>query len=205
MEIKELLKKFWHLLWKDNSWKGWLFSIVFLFVFIKFIFFPGLSLATGSSLPMAIVESCSMYHQGNIFSDYDQWWKDHNQKYNEYEIDKNSFENFKFKNGFNKGDILLIVKATPEKLKVGDVIIFNGGRQNPLIHRIIKIKNENGEYTFSTMGDNNNGQLVVEQNIKTEQLVGKAVFKLAPYLGWGKLIFFEPLRPESERGFCKAN
>ena len=205
MKPKEIFNKFWHLLWKDNSWKGWIFSIIFLFVFIKFIFFPGLSLATGSSLPMAIVESCSMYHQGNIFSDYDQWWKDHNQKYNEYEIDKDSFENFKFKNGFNKGDILLIVKATPEKLKVGDVIIFNGGRQNPLIHRIIEIKNENGEYTFSTMGDNNNGQLVVEQNIKTEQLVGKAVFKLAPYLGWGKLIFFEPLRPESERGFCKAN
>ena len=118
---------------------------------------------------------------------------------------KSQTDDFILRKGFNKGDILFIIKAKPEKLKVGDVIIFDGGRQNPLIHRIIKIEETEGTYTFSTMGDNNNGQLDVEKSISKEQLVGKAVFKLAPYVGWGKLIFYENSRPESERGFCDIN
>lgn len=204
---KNAWKKFWFLLWKDNSLKGWIFSIIFLFIFIKFIFFPVLSLLTGTSLPLAIVESCSMYHKGNLFSDYGQWWQGHSSKYTPYDINKQEFADFVFKNGFNKGDILFIVGADPEKLEIGDVIIFEGGRQNPLIHRIMEIKNEpeSGGKVFSTMGDNNNGQLEAEKNIREEQLIGKAVFKLAPYLGWVKLIFFEGSRPESERGFCSEN
>ena len=205
MKLKELLKKFWHLLWKDNTWKGWVFSIIVLFIFIKLIFFPGLSLVTGTKLPLAIVESCSMYHQGNLLSNFDAWWENHEPKYIPYEISKEEFKSLIFKNGFNKGDILFIVKANPEKLKVGDVIIFEAGAQNPIIHRIIEIKKENNEYIFSTMGDNNNGQLVVEKEIKSSQLIGKASLKLAPYLGWVKLIFFEPVRPPQERGFCKEN
>jgi len=203
--IKKYLDKFWYLLWKDNTWKGWIFSIIILFIFIKLIFFPVLSLLTGTSLPLAIVESCSMYHDGNLLSDYDTWWQEHETKYNSFDIDKKTFENFIFKNGFNKGDILFVTGANPEKIKIGDVIIFNAGRQNPLIHRVIDIKKENGEYVFSTIGDNNNGQLSIEKEIKQEQLIGKASFKLAPYLGWAKLIFFEGVRPQSERGFCDEN
>jgi translation elongation factor EF-1alpha len=41
--------------------------------------------------------------------------------------------------GFNKGDILLIIRANPEKLKVGDIIIFNAEQTNPVIHRIVSI------------------------------------------------------------------
>jgi len=52
------------------------------------------------------------------------------------------------------------------------------------------------------MGDNNNGQLSIEKEINQEQLVGKAFFRITPSLGWGKLIFYESVRPESERGFC---
>ncbi len=203
--IKKYWNKFWHLLWKDNTWKGWIFSVVVLFIFIKLIFFPVLSLVTGTSLPLAIVESCSMYHDGNLFSDYDEWWQKHESKYKLNQIDKEEFKNFIFKNGFNKGDILFIIKANPEKLKIGDIIIFDAGKQNPLIHRIIEIKYENNKYLFSTIGDNNNGQLNIEKEIKQEQLIGKAVFKLAPYAGWGKLIFFEWARPSSERGFCQEN
>jgi hypothetical protein len=204
-KIKEYWKKFWFLLWKDNSWKGWLFSIGFLFVFIKFIFFPGLSLITGTQLPLAIVESCSMYHDGNILGSYDAWWNRHDSKYQEFNIDKEQFKDFKFKKGFNKGDILFIVGTKPENIKIGDVIIFNGGTANPIIHRVIEIKQENGGYYFSTIGDNNNGQLSIEKDVPQTKIVGKAVFKLAPYIGWGKLIFFEPSKPSSERGFCNEN
>ena len=203
--LKKFWKKFWFLIWKDSSLKGWILSVIFLFVFIKFIFFPVLSLLTGTSLPLAIVESCSMYHKGNLFSDYDTWWKGHSEKYSQYDINKQTFEDFIFKNGFNKGDILFIVKADPEKIKKGDVIIFNAGRQNPIIHRVIDIRKEGGKYIFSTIGDNNNAQLSSEKEISSDALIGKAVFKLAPYLGWAKLIFFEPMKPASERGFCEEN
>ena len=204
-KLKKFWKKFWFILWKDDSLKGWVLSIIFLFIFIKFIFFPILSLVTGTALPLAIVESCSMYHEGNILSNYDSWWQEHETKYMKYEIEKEEFKDFKFRKGFNKGDILFIIKARPEKLKIGDIIIFNSGQKNPIIHRIIKIENQNEGYIFSTIGDNNNGQLSFEKGITKEQLVGKAIFKISPYIGWGKLIFFESSKPASERGLCKEN
>lgn len=197
--------KIWFLLWKDDSLKGWFFSIIFLFVLIKFIFFPILSLVTGTSLPLAIVESCSMYHDGNIFSNYDSWWEKHESKYLDLNITKEDFDDFRFTKGFNKGDILFIIDADPEKLEIGDIIIFDSGQKNPIIHRIINIENQEGKYVFSTIGDNNNGQLSFEKTISEDQLIGKALFKVVPYAGWGKLIFFEGSRPESEKGFCNEN
>jgi len=202
MDIKKGWDKFWFILWKDDSFKGWIFSIIFLFIFIKFVFFPTLSLITGTSLPLAIVESCSMYHDNNLLSNYNEWWEGHNNKYSEFDLTKEEFKNFIFKKGFNKGDILFIVGANPEKLKVGDVIIFNAGQRNPIIHRIIEIKESNGDKIFSTIGDNNNAQIPFEKHIVSDQIMGKSVFKLAPYLGWGKLIFFEYKKNPSERGFC---
>ncbi len=211
-KIKKGFKKFWFLLWKDNSVKGWLFSMIFLFVFIKFIFLPGLSLVTGTSLPLAIVESCSMYHQGNVISNFNGWYEGHETKYESISITKEEFSSFILRRGFSKGDILFIVGANTDKLQVGDIILFNSGtKSTPVIHRIIKIQEENGERIFSTMGDNNaqmltpdnNPGLVDEREITEEQIIGKAVFRLAPGLGWAKLIFFEPSRIPSERGFCK--
>ena len=203
--FKHYWKKFWFLLWKDDSLKGWIFSLIFLFIFIKFIFFPVLSLATGTSLPLAIVESCSMYHQGNLFSDFNAWFLRHDSKYAPYIINELDFQAFPLKNGFNKGDILFIVHADPSKLKVGDIIIFNANQQNPIIHRIVNITETNGQETFSTEGDNNNGQLSFENGITGNQIVGKAVFKVAPYLGWVKLVFYDWQKPVSERGFCHEN
>ena len=156
-------------------------------------------------MPLAIVESCSMYHDGNVFNNFNGWWEQHEEKYSEFDIEKSEFENFIFQKGFGKGDILFIIKANPDKLKVGDVIIFEGGRQNPLIHRIVKIREENGKKIFSTMGDNNNAQLDVERAITEEQLIGKAVFRIAPYLGWSKLIFYDWRKPEAEKGLCNEN
>ena len=204
LEEKKFLKKFWHLLWKDNSFKGWVFSIIFLFVFIKLIFFPFLSLVTGTSLPLAIVESCSMYHKGNLFSDFDAWWNQQEDKYAEFIINKLDFQEFLMRNGFNKGDILLVIRANPEKLKVGDIIIFNINQRNPVIHRIIDIKEINSRKVFSTLGDNNSGQLELEKEITENQLIGKAVLKIVPYVGWMKLLFYEWQKPSSERGLCSG-
>src|SRR5271169_826461 len=108
-QLKKFFKRFWYILWKDNSLKGWVLSLIVIFIFIKFIFFPVLSLTTGTSLPLAIVESCSMYHAGNIFSDFNSWWQRHEEKYTALGINETEFSHFSFVNGFSKGDILLIV------------------------------------------------------------------------------------------------
>ena len=204
-KFKKFLEKFWFIVWKDNSFKGWLISILFLFIMIKFVFFPILNLTTGTTLPLAIVESCSMYHQGNLVSNFDSWYERHDDKYAQFIINKLDFEEFPFKKGFNKGDILFIVGTKPEKIKQGDVIIFQAYQTNPIIHRVIKITEKDGNYIFSTIGDNNNGQLFFEKVIPENKIVGKAVFKLAPYIGWVKLILFEGNKPIAEKGFCHEN
>jgi len=205
MTFKEVMKKLWYLLWKDDSWRGWIFSIIVLFIFIKFIFFPVLSFATGTALPLAIVESCSMYHTGNVPSGFDAWWESSEAKYLELNITLEQFKQFKIAEGFNKGDILFISGANTEKLKVGDIIIFVASTKNPVIHRIVKIQETSEGRIFSTYGDNNRGQLSFEKEIRENQIIGKAQIRLVPYLGWIKLIFFEFQKSPEERGLCHAN
>ncbi len=202
-KFNNFLKKFWQIVWKDESFKGWIISLIFIFIVIKLILFPLLNLVTGTALPLAIVESCSMYHSDNILGNFDNWWNRHYSKYELLGIEKTEFEDFSFKKGFSKGDILFIMAKKPEKLEIGDIIVFNANQQNPIIHRIIDIKQEDEEYIFSTMGDNNNGQISFEKNIRENQIVGKAVFRIAPSLGWIKLIFYEHLKSQSDKGFCE--
>lgn len=204
-KFQNFLEKFWFIVWKDDSFKGWIISLVFLFVIIKLIFFPLLSLTTGTNLPLVIVESCSMYHEGNLFSNFETWWETHDMKYFQLKITEKDWKTFSFKKGFNKGDILFITGSKPEKIEIGDVIIFNANYRNPVIHRVISIEKEGEEYIFSTIGDNNNGQIEFEKKILETQIVGKANANIAPYLGWIKLIFFERLKYPSERGFCNQN
>lgn len=201
-KLKKFLNKFWFIVWKDNSPRGWILSIIFLFIIIKLIFFPLLNLATGTSLPLVIVESCSMYHEGNLNSNFDEWWKNNEMKYFLQGIGKADFKEFPFKSGFNKGDILFVVGAKPEKIKEGDVIIFEANYKYPIIHRVVDIREKNGELIFSTLGDNNDGQLEDEKEISSERVIGKAIARPAPYLGWIKLIFFEHLKSDSQKGFC---
>lgn len=201
-KVKNFFKKFWFLIWKDNSLKGWILSLIFIFIFIKFIFFPLLTLITGTPLPLAIVESCSMYHQGNIFSDFNSWFQRHDLKYEALNITEQQFSKFSMINGFSKGDILFIVGVKPQNIHIGDIIIYNAGQQAPIIHRVINITDENGTYFFSTEGDNNNGQLSFENGINQNQIVGKASFTIAPFIGWIKLVFYENQKPVNERGFC---
>ncbi len=206
MGIKEGLKKGWHWMWNSDSWLSYIVFIILIFVIVKFIFLPGMGLILGTKLPLAIVESCSMYHEDNFMSNYDSWWDYSKAKYEPYNISQEQFKKFSMSDGFNKGDILLITRANPDKLAVGDIIIFTSpGRTTPIIHRIMSIKGENNEKIFSTMGDHNPGQLAEEKDIHTSQLVGKATLRIGPYLGWVKLIFFESSRSPVEQGFCKNN
>jgi signal peptidase I len=198
MSFKDQLKKFWEFL-KEDSWQSWLVSLILIVVIIKFIFFPIMSAITGTPLPLVVVESCSMYHE----SDFDSWWSQNAAWYESKNISKSDFEKFSMHSGLNKGDILLVTRA--KQPKEGDIIIFNADARHPLIHRVVSLQ------PLQTKGDHNTAQLVPgnnqygidETNISSDQLVGKASFKVVPLLGWVKLIWFEPSRPASERGFCR--
>ena len=105
------------------------------------------------------------------------------------------------KYGFNKGDILFVTgRGTPH---IGNVIIFKAESKYPIIHRVISLS------PLETKGDHNSGQLTMasygvdETNIDKNGIVGYARFKVVPLLGWVKLIFFEPLKPANEKGFCR--
>jgi signal peptidase I len=188
----EQLKRIWDFLKKD-SWQSFLVTLVLAFVLIKFLFFPGLSLLTGTSLPLVIVESCSMYHHEDGF---DKTFE--SSVYNNYALDLEDTVGWDFQNGFSKGDVIFVVGA--KNVEVGDVIIFNAGGRYPIIHRLIKV----GE-TYATKGDNyksNPVQISGESSIKEEQLVGKALFRI-PAIGWIKLVFFEGGRTDKNKGLCR--
>ncbi len=189
MDFKNILKKTWHFIWYEDSLASWLVNVILAFIIVKFIIYPVLGLLLGTSYPVVAVVSCSMEHNKNLgecsftHSKFEKWWTQEEQLYKEYDIIKNSFRDYKFKNGFNKGDIMILVSA--KNLKVGDVIVFNGVATEPIIHRIIKI-NDDGSY--QTKGDNNNGSRNDEMRIIKNNILGKAIFKI-PYLGWIKLGF----------------
>ncbi|MFA5060889.1 MAG: hypothetical protein WC494_01065 [Candidatus Pacearchaeota archaeon] len=191
MSFKEFIKRFLNFLRRD-SWASLVVNLIIAVILIKVIFFPILSLITGTSLPLVIVESCSMYHHEDGFEKIFE-----NDIYEENSISLKDTKNWVFQNGFSKGDIIFVVGV--KNIEIGDVIIFEAGTKYPLIHRVITAND-----TYSTKGDNyltNPGQLSVEEEIYKEQIVGKALFKI-PYIGWMKLIFFEFARPVNERGIC---
>lgn len=191
MKIGEASSKFWKFL-QEDTWPSFAVTLVIAFVIIKFIFFPGLSLLTGTSLPLVIVESCSMHHYENGFDKI--FGSD---VYEKYGININDTKDWAFQDGFSKGDVIFVV--APKNIKVGDVIIFNGGHRHPLIHRVV-----NNSDILATKGDNyktNDQQLSSEKEISKDQIIGKALFRV-PLIGWAKLIFFEASRPAQERGLC---
>jgi len=206
----ESVRKGWHWIWNSDSILSWFVALLIIFIFVKFIFFPVLSLVMGTSLPLAGVESSSMDHHitrdsinrlslcGETFAekesiDFDEYWNICGEWYENRRISKEEFSSFPLKNGFRKGDIIIVWgRFTP---KIGDIVIFRPNAEStaprPIIHRIVSI--ENG--VIQTKGDHNPDQLTLNQNniystdetnIKEEQLIGKAIIKI-PYLGWIKI------------------
>ena len=199
-ELKKRLKKFWNWLWKSDSFWSYLVLILLIFIFIKLIFFPILGLIFNTSLPLAIVESNSMNHQivrddanrlnlcGNFYSNkekisFDKYWDICGQWYEENaDISKEQFKEFKFNNGFKKGDLMII--SNWGETDVGDILIFQTNRRYPLIHRVISLN------PISTKGDHNEIQLNEEKIIQENQIIGKAIFRI-PYVGWPKVALCE--------------
>jgi len=195
-------KQFMDWLWNSDSWWSYLVFLIIVFIFVKFIFLPGLGLLMGTTLPLAIVESSSMDHNSlgtsheicgktsdtNKFLDSEQYWNTCGSWYEgNTNITKEQFQTFRFDNGFRKGDLMIIIGKKASNLKIGDVIIFNAGRTNPVIHRVIALN------PIQTKGDHNSGQLSEEKSINENQIIGVAVARV-PYVGWVKLFFFEIIK-----------
>jgi len=206
--IFQVIKKSWNWMWKSDSILSYLVLFVFLYIFIKLIFFPGLSLILNTSLPAAIVESSSMDHQiklneegfltlcGEVYSinqrkDFNEFWDVCGDWYkNNTNITKDQFSDFKFSNGFSKGDLIILYGK--KNINIGDVIVFKPNKEslapNPIIHRVVSLN------SIQTKGDHNPGQLTKtnnayktdETNINKDQVIGTAVAKI-PYVGWLKL------------------
>jgi hypothetical protein len=213
-ETKTEIKKGWNWIWNSDSFLSWIVALVLIFILVKYIFFPGLGFIMGTNLPLAGVESSSMDHQivkddlgrlglcGDVFSknnierlNFEKYWEVCGKWYEDNEITKQEFNKFPLKNGFKKGDILVVWgRFTP---KLGDIIIFKPNQESiaprPIVHRIVSLE-EDSELTIATKGDHNERQLTKtnnlyktdETNIKENQIIGKVMFKI-PWLGWFKI------------------
>ena len=192
-DLKKTWKKVWYFIWEDNSIWSWIVNIILAFVLIKFIVYPGLGFLLQTSHPVVAVVSESMEHNGG----FDGWWDKANKFYISNGIKKDDFEGFPLKNGFDKGDIMVIKGKKAENIQIGDVVVFWSARRDPIIHRIVKKWQDKGVYYFQTKGDHNpssiKSQFLDETKISQEQIVGNAILRI-PLLGYIKIWFVELIK-----------
>ncbi|MBI2102012.1 signal peptidase I [Candidatus Woesearchaeota archaeon] len=183
-------KKVWYFIWEDDSIWSWIANIVLAFVLIKFIVYPGLGFALKTSHPVVAVVSESMEHN----SGFGEWWLKGGKWYEQNGINKDDFNEFRFKNGFNKGDIMVLRGRKAEHIKTGDVVVFWSAKRDPIIHRVVRKWHDKESYYFQTKGDNNptpiNNQFLDETRVSEEQIVGNAVLRV-PLLGYIKIFAVE--------------
>lgn len=194
-------KRLWYFIWYDDSLLSWLANIVLAFILIKFIFYPALGALFGTSLPLVAVISESMEHR----ADFDTWWGNPElcagdgvcpysagKWYYDFGITKEEFQSFPLHNGFNRGDVILLGRAS--NLELGDIVVFQSQKSYPIIHRIVSVRQDDQGTYYVTKGDNNPQPIVEfdldESQVRPEQLLGKARFKV-PYIGYVRLLFGE--------------
>lgn len=209
LELKNYFKKFWNYLWHDDSFGSYVLNFVVALVFIKFIFFPTLGLLLGTNIPVVAVVSGSMEHKvvdGTVCStqlrtdetyglSLDQWWEYCGKYYEEnFNFNKEDFEDFDFSNGLNTGDVVILKGKDPQDIEVGEVLVFVPGdlrwysQNGPVIHRVVEKSTQNGEFVFTTKGDHNPqvAQGNFETNITEDQILAVASFRI-PYIGYLKV------------------
>ena len=201
-------KKIWHFLWNDTSLWSLLANIIVAFLLIRFIVYPLLGVSLGTSYPIVAVISESMehgLHNGmicdhqleNFQESFDNYWDTCGAWYTEKNISKEQFSQFPFRDGFNTGDVIILWQAKKENLHIGDVLVFQGSKPQPIIHRIVRIWQEEGITYYQTKGDHNGDSIPGssgEKRIDQSRLLGKGIVRI-PYLGWVKIIFVDAVKP----------
>jgi len=183
--IKRTLKRFWRFIWNDNSVLSWVVSFILAFLLVKFVIYPLIGLAFGTSYPIVAVVSYSMEHDAK----FENWWQENKDWYEKIDITEEDFKGYIFKNGFDKGDIIILRGTKAKNIKVGDVIVFHSTSIYPVIHRVVN-KWEDEGYHFQTKGDHNPDSYgaLMEKDITEERILGRAIFKV-PKIGWVKIWF----------------
>lgn len=199
-------EEIWHFIWYSNSPWSWLVNIILAFLLIKFLIYPALGAAFGTNLPIVAVISSSMEHpegENWFFTDpaickiggcvQMEWYMEHN-------ITEKDFDKFRFSNGFNTGDLMIIASSDFENTNIGDVIVFYRSAADrtsiPIIHRVVEKGNKEGVEFYKTKGDNNYGfgkpssnfPDLDEEYVVADSVAGKAVARI-PWLGWVKIGF----------------
>ncbi len=128
------------------------------------------------------------------FRNFDSFWNICGDWYEKMDIQKEDFSHFIFRNGFNTGDIIVLVGSDPKDIKIGDVIVFQGNRPDPIIHRVVNHWEEDGKQYFQTKGDHNpDSDPTYELDISEDRVIGKAVLRI-PVLGYIKIWFVDILQ-----------
>jgi hypothetical protein len=201
---KTTLGKIWYFIWYEDSIESWLINIILAFVLIKYIVYPGLGFILATSHPIVAVVSGSMHHG----TGYDGYWDSAGQWYENKGITKEDFKRFPMHNGFSKGDIMILKGVSVENVELGDIIVFQSRRPDPIIHRVVDKREKNGEYVVQTKGDNFrtnpdsiSSPSLNEIEIHDEQIIGKAFIRV-PYLGYVKIIAVEFVCLFNDFNFC---
>ena len=180
-KIKDYVQKTYRFIFKEDSVLSWIVNIILAFLLVKFVIYPFLAFILGSSLPLVAVISGSMEHNG---MDFDPWWDTNGAWYAHVEITKGMFSDYLFRNGFDKGDVMILGRAG--NVSVGDVLVYQSDTHPyPIIHRVTYI-NEDGSYIIK--GDNNDGP--DPAGVQASQVIGKALYRI-PKIGWIKIWFSE--------------
>ncbi|MBI5390134.1 signal peptidase I [Candidatus Woesearchaeota archaeon] len=204
---KSFAGSIWYFIWEEDSLLSWIVNIVLAFILIKFLVYPGLGFIVGTSYPVVAVVSGSMEHgmslqgtshvlcgntyQQQISIDFDLYWQACGAWYEQHNISRDVFMAFPFRNGFNKGDIMVIMGADSQHIKRGDVVVFKSNtRVDPIIHRVVAI--DHGVLT--TKGDHNAISITGEElSIAPDRVIGRAALRI-PYLGYLKIWVVEGIQ-----------
>jgi len=100
----------------------------------------------------------------------------------------------------SRGDLLFLYGKDPADIRNGtveeqngDIIVFDAHGywafppDEPVVHRVINKKFENGSWWFKTKGDDNDSE---DPWIPESQIIG-VVCGVIPYIGWVKIFFTE--------------
>jgi len=139
-----------------------------------------------------VYEICKKEFSTKQRVDHEFFWQNCGSFYESKGISSDDFRQFDFSRGFNTGDIIILRGIKPEKIEIGDVIVFQATQPYPIIHRVVEKRYENNKMIFSTRGDHNGIQTPDDIDIDENSIIGKAIIRV-PYLGWIKIGFFKLL------------
>ncbi len=206
LKVKEHSKRGWRFFWHDDSALSWIVNIVVAFLVIRFLVYPLLGLLLGTSFPIVAVVSESMehgLHNGALCGEsiptfresFDNYWEVCGMWYESHNITKDEFKKFHFAQGFRKGDVIILWRANPSNIEIGDVLVFQSDKPQPIIHRVVKTWIEDGSSYYQTKGDHNSESIrgsLAETKIHESRIYGKGLVRI-PYLGWLKIVFVDAL------------